>query len=824
MHNILVEASAGTGKTHRLVERIVEGIRTGQFRAGRVAAITFTRKAASELRGRLRQELEILPFVGTIHAFCAQLVRAFPVEAGLSHNFRELDEMEELEGLKSALSTCQRDLDIEPRLLWSALQAVHQHGELDFPAVGHEYAKVVTVLLRAREDYRNHRLRHGLLSFQDLLHKALELATMETVQNLYDAFLVDEFQDTDPLQVELLLRLTRQRPGSLFLVGDPKQSIYRFRGADMRTYQALRRSWPGSLEELNVTRRSTPELCRWLNRVFADLFPPQPSEAQAHYRALSSMRSPAATPPVYQLACAQPRHEAERIAGFILGAVRDGSHRFGDFLVLATRNRPLRLFYEVFQRLGIPCEAPLRRVPLSGWAAGLLPLLRHLVDPQDKAILVGVLRGPLFGYSDRELYQHVQLAGTLRPYPPEAGLPSIAASLQKLNEWRLRVRWLPPGAALAYLVEETGVAQLAGPAELRGMQEALRRSGERGLTLAQAVTELMKLGVVELPRQGLDEDNCVRLLTIHKAKGLESRVVFLSSPQVAWSQTLEMVVDDNRKGFLCLKGVAQPPHWPELLAREKERAEAEQIRLLYVAATRARETLVVSRGGERSAWRPLEPYLEEAHPLPQPDLCAETPPSSGNRAPGQLVTHPSWRKVRLGEGRRLLKPVLEAEVPGLDARDWGHLVHSLLERAVGWPELDVEAWARWSNRNQPRMLGALPRALALVQAVRETQLSQWLRESEPVLVEVPFGHREGNRLRFGTVDLALRRGSGWGLIDYKSDRQTLEVLTEHYAGQMEKYAHCWSDILREITEYSGVFSIRELELSVDLTPPGKWMS
>ena len=195
---------------------------------------------------------------------------------------------------------------------------------------------------------------------------------------------------------------------------------------------------------------------------------------------------------------------------------------------------------------------------------------------------------------------------------------------------------------------------------------------------------------------------------------------------------------------------------------------------------------------------------------------------AASRTPGRFVTHPSWRRVKICEGKTLLKATLEAEIPGLDARDWGHLIHSLLERAVVLSESNLQRWAHWNYRDQPALLRALPRALEMVANVWQSPLGLWLRQAEVALTEVPFGCRTGNSLRFGTVDLALRRGGEWGLIDYKSDRQALEVLTRHYAGSMEKYAGCWSAVMQRLPYYCGIFGLREMKLSVDLTPPGEW--
>lgn len=831
--NYLIEASAGTGKTACLVERIVQALQSRRYQAQGIAAVTFTRQAAGELRSRLRQKLpqQPLPFVGTIHALCAGLLREFPLEAGLTPNFRELDEVQEEAGLCQALRDGWVEFNetrLEPGLLLPALRVVQQNGDLEYPGGEDEYGRILRFLQRVRADYREQRLRQGELCFLDLLQKTLQVAHLPQVRQRWQLILVDEFQDTDPLQIQLLQRLTQDRPGSLFLVGDPKQSIYRFRRADMRTYQNLRQSWStrgGRLHELNQTQRCTPALCSWLNDTFSSLFPQQPNSLQAHFTPMTSVRTATSAVPVYRMPCAQPRHEIQQVGAFILHRVKQGTHGFGDFMVLTVRNQPLRLYQEIFQHMGIPSLSPARRGPLGPGAASLLPLLRHLIDPQDKPVLVGVLRGPIFGHSDRELYQHVQQAGTIRPYPLGGGLATVAVSLQKLDNWRVAVRWLPPGAALAYLLEETGLGQLARRegylAELDALLDSMRRSGERGLTLAQAVEELMSQGVVSLTQAGLGRKDVVRLLTVHKAKGLEARVVILAAPRSGLSQRVDSVVDDRRRGFLRIEQIAEPPDWRQMEALEKECISAEHLRLLYVAATRAQETLVVGLAGAQSPWRSLEPFLDAAPLLPQLQHEPISAPTNENTPASRPVLDPGWRKVTISSGRTLLKPSLAAEVPGLDARDWGHLVHSLLERATDLTDLELVNWGRWYCRHQPKLLRALPQALGVVHEARRSPLGDWIRQSCECLVEVPFGVRSGRSLRFGTLDLALCRGDGWGLVDYKTDRQTLSVLATQYARQMARYAQCWTMLCQQTPRYAGLFSLREMKLSVDLTPPGE---
>ncbi len=429
---MLVEAAAGTGKTTSLVDRMVNLVRNGKARASSIAAITFTVKAAAQLRERFQEAVERASreerqisiflrdalkeidrgFIGTTHAFCARLLRERPVEAGLDPEFEELDEVaarrataefwnrwyeeENIDGnpllaealevgldRKSLRGAFERVVEYPDVVLVSErserpalrrvvdallvhLDQIEPHLPKDKTHKPDPFEKMIVTLLRQRRsadlddpfeqfvfldeanhakhkptqklwpdgktakrlweayaDFVNDELRpavqrwrehvhgialevlrpaaaafaaerrlHGTLTFQDLLVCARDMlrdhiAVRRYFQRRFTHLLVDEFQDTDPLQAEILFYLTgeelaeknwrklRPRPGSLFIVGDPKQSIYRFRRADITTYLDVRRrigEGGGLIVELSTNFRSTPVICTFVNDAFSTLF------------------------------------------------------------------------------------------------------------------------------------------------------------------------------------------------------------------------------------------------------------------------------------------------------------------------------------------------------------------------------------------------------------------------------------------------------------------------------------------------------------------------------------------------------------------------
>ena len=297
--SFFLEAGAGSGKTSVIVARVVNLVRSGR-RLPEIVAITFTEKAAGELREKIRDELaqsglrEALREVDaapiqTIHAFAAGLLRDRALDAGLDPDFRVLDQLQaDLRFAQSWRSwlwsgdaprvALQQALDLGLQLSHLQLAAEQLSRNRDLTA---DYADArsseeqpedqidrdralaeVTIALRQFiVDDAARRRREGVLTYDDLLLEARDLLVQsgETRRDLrarYQAILIDEFQDTDPLQAQIALLLAadpdtddwtqaRPGPGRLVLAGDPKQSIYRFRRADIDIYEQVRQIFVG---------------------------------------------------------------------------------------------------------------------------------------------------------------------------------------------------------------------------------------------------------------------------------------------------------------------------------------------------------------------------------------------------------------------------------------------------------------------------------------------------------------------------------------------------------------------------------------------------
>ncbi|MCC6863001.1 MAG: UvrD-helicase domain-containing protein [Bryobacterales bacterium] len=1035
--NLLVEAGAGAGKTGSIARRIAGLVARGICRIDEVAAITFTRKAAAELRGRCRLEIERQVataadeitrarlaqaladmermFAGTIHAFCAHLLRERPVEAGVAPRFVELDELQGklrrrrdwrdyLE--RSAGSPLMRELEgteIRVRDLDGAFDILCQYPDVEFPPgdalepdpVGfwtavdqfwarlgallpatiasdtscsiqkqvrefgpalnsadrartavlarllsgwdknfratqnrwpsrnaalqadalvqefkHEtvepflaawrqylYRLVVTLGLEARELAAEARRRAAELNYEDLLQLTAKVLrtkrdVRQALQSKYPRLFVDEFQDTDPIQTEIVFLLASEpdsepeweaaplRPGALFLVGDPKQSIFRFRRADIDIYERAKKricASGGQVLPLTTCFRAVPALADWNNSAFSTLFPAQASPEQPAYRELDGVNDPdGARCGVFQLrlpATLQrkevPAADARAISAYIRSEVGSGRRSWGDFLVITRKKGHLALYAAELERAHVPFEVSGSEAFANSPTVEVLgSLLYALSNPDDAPALVGVLRDELFGLDDEELFEFHRQGGRLllhAPLPPDAGGPVAEAicTLQDMYGW---TRLLPAAAAVDRILERTGLLAKASAESAAGGEagkllfalDCIRAAAaESGASLAEAVDELeARLGAGEADPPALEpgRQDVVRVMNLHKAKGLEAKVVFLADPLagVRPRADVRIVREGNRatgyfqltrdRGEFQTEVVAEPQGWAAHEAAELGYLNAEELRLLYVACTRPLHMLVVSRWDQadnRSVrpWERLGPFLATAPAVTIPEL-EETEPAAaeleitveGRRAAAEVrdevlrgLLRPTWSVTAVTESapgaRREPHPESEAYGPA-----WGRLVHALLDYAClhpGCAREDLERRAGWQAMDDA---ACAPLGAVAVEAVTQVMASTFwahVRAAAERLTEVPvfaeLPDEEGpRRFQTGVIDLALRLPEGWEIIDYKTEAGDPVRLAQRYGEQVRAYAAHWEKITRERVTFAGIYSVRNNSLSADV--------
>ena len=876
--SIVVEAAAGTGKTSVLVERIVEVLAAGRAAVDGILAVTFTEKAAGELKLRLRGALEqargqegadgIGPAaakrhrcldeaiahleeaqVSTIHAFCADLLRERPVEAGVDPRFEVLDDrgaqglfrhafdrwlQEALDdpppGVRRALrrryrppafgespagddgatgrlrraawelaewrdferpwrreadfrreptidevvehvmrfaglsvrATNRRNdglfLDTQPaRAVAQSIResdAVRSQRDYDFveaqlvelaahrkfgrprKGFGAEYGEdlprayvleqhegIVSVLERfqavanadlaalLREElrvpiarYERSKTEAGRLDFVDLLLRARDLIrghdeVRAGAQQRYARVFVDEFQDTDPLQAEILLLLAARdaaerdwrrvvpAPGKLFIVGDPKQSIYRFRRADVGVYRQvtaqLARQGVAHVA-LTTSFRAVPAIQRLVNHAFAPLMGGDGPDGDngaagdgaagdgaardgAHglpgYVPLAAHRADdAAQPAVVALPVPRPYGPWGRPTGRAIEAsLPDAVGAFVAWLVRESgwtvTEREARPSSGGHETVPVPVEARhvallfrrfyawgsdvtrgyvdaleargLRHLLVGGRSfhereevAAMRAVLTAIEWPDDELSVFAALRGTLFTVDDETLLAYRHRFGRFHPFRVPRALAAgeiegadrflpVADALELLRRLHVARNDVPIARTIGQLLEETrahagfvmrraGEQVLANVLQLGEMARRYEQAG--GLSFRGFVEELRdeaaegQAGEAPILEQGSDG---VRIMTVHGAKGLEFPVVILADPTSRLHRATASRFIDSARGICALRLGGWAPldlldHEAEEIARDRE----EGIRLAYVAATRARDLLVVPAEGD----------------------------------------------------------------------------------------------------------------------------------------------------------------------------------------------------------------------------------
>ena len=744
---------------------------------------------------------------------------------------------------------------------------------------------LLNAIAPAAVEYAAWRRRNGRLNFQDLLLLARDLLrdhpqVRRDFQARFLPILVDEFQDTDPIQAEILFYLTGEeteetdwrrltpRPGQLFVVGDPKQSIYRFRRADIETYGAVRARIEKSGRVLNLSAnfRATGRLCTWVNTAFSRQFPPAATPQQAAWVPLAAQRAEGLAG-IFRLESRTPtsgtaplvEQDATRIARAVEAAVREGARRPEDFLVLFRTRKHMSDYARELEARGIPYE-------LSGGGAfkdseelrTLLPLLQALSDPDDPVPFVSVLRGPLFGVDDEALYLFSRAGGrfSFRAALPEGADPRIAKACEFLREGEALAAALPPAAAIAQLCGRLGWTAYGAARELGDSRAgnllkaiaAARTFSTEGLDFAAVVAELDRLtgeGYIEEMGARPGRRGAVRLMTVHGAKGLEAPVVFLADPRRERDRPTRFWIDRSSprarghwrviretEGFGVVE-IAQPRGWDRMCELEEVFEAAERSRLLYVAATRAREMLVVSiwkQGKSENAhgpWSPLAPYLAEDLREPGSPAAAEPPPPL-TRLPEELSAFTRRRQARRQQSARSTHTVTPVtDVAHLGPRpawertgrgmSWGRVLHGLLEALMRDPSLDARAYAANLLADEERPAGDLEELVRTAEAVRASDLWKRACAAPQRLVEVPFAlmvRREelglpdgpAETLLQGAIDLVFEENGAWTLVDYKSDTvgDRLDELVAFYTPQIAIYRRYWERLTAQPTR-AGLF-------------------
>ena len=520
----------------------------------------------------------------------------------------------------------------------------------------------------------------GALTYHDLLVTARDLLIGEpsgalvraALHDRYRHLLLDEFQDTDPVQLDLALLIAdavtahgsaldqfAPTDGALFMVGDPKQSIYRFRRADITLYLDVQRSLAAVPITLSENFRTTTPILDWINAVFERLI--RPDTGQPHYVPLTGRRRPAAAgPPVIVLgrtahgesSADELRYlEAEDVAATITSALadrwqveddgRERDCRFSDIAVLLPSRTSLSILEEALETAGIPYRAESSSLLFAtAEVRDLLMVLRAIDDPTNDLAVVNALRTPYLGCGDDDLARWRSGHGGSWNHQaePPSDAPAdhpVGTGLAWLGDLHRQRHHLGPSGILNRLVVERRVLELAGATvRPREVWRRVRLLADRARAFTEAGGGSLRAFVDWCLQQAEDDsrvhetllpeldDDAVRILTIHAAKGLEFPVVIVSgltAERRGGRSGVDILFPQDGQPEVKVSGDRTTDGYRTASRNDHQQDLAERLRLLYVATTRARDHLVVSihRSGDHD---PGEP--PEAAPTPAARMAA----------------------------------------------------------------------------------------------------------------------------------------------------------------------------------------------------------
>ncbi|MHC4957332.1 MAG: ATP-dependent helicase [Planctomycetota bacterium] len=631
---LLVLAGAGTGKTRVITVRMAHLLQK-RVPAREILAVTFTNKAAEEMRERVgklvtRKRAEHLT-IGTFHAFCLRILREHGAAIGLGSRFSICDSADQLSAVKGALRDLRvPEATIQPRALQAEIslfknRLMSSDGVLEGAVddrdqlVGHAYRRYNENLQRSR-----------VLDFDDLLLKTVELLdkdrkTLEHLQKRFRYVMVDEYQDTNGVQYEIVRRLA-EKHRNICVVGDDDQSIYGWRGADVKRILGFERDFPGAeVVRLQTNYRSTQPILDMANRVIRN-------NPVRHDKALRSALG--AGERVKMAAAENEEKEARGVAADIVERVRSGKSRWADCSVLFRAAAQARAFEAALRSYDVPY------VLVGGMSffdrkevRDVLAYLKLAVNPDDEVSLLRIVNTPPRGVGKTTI-ERVLAHATERGWPVSRAFdeaheidgvaPAAAASVEELRG-KLADHAEPTGAlrrhvkslidAVDYRAEVerlyadtvTRDTRWAGVLEILEFADNYERRTKK--PTLEGFLEQLTLFSSDDDRDDRKAGDVVTLMTLHAAKGLEFPHVYLVGLE---------------EGIL--------PHEKSVSGDSVE----EERRLMYVGITRAQRALTMSfsrarsRYGKRTERMPSR-FLYEAKGEAPPDswhACGQEPPAA----------------------------------------------------------------------------------------------------------------------------------------------------------------------------------------------------
>lgn len=625
---LVVFAGAGSGKTRVITYRIIHLILERSVGTSRILGLTFTNKAAGEMRTRVQAHLDEgtrPPLLCTFHALCARLLRMHGQAIGLAPDFSIYGEQDQIAVLRRVLS----DLDLDaarfnPKAMRGWIDSVKREGVTDVARAAPGDAGS-DLFVRIHEAYGQHLERQAALDFNDLLLKAIELLSgdADLRARLVDRtrhVLVDEFQDTNGVQMRLLELLAPPPDASLCVVGDDDQSIYRWRGANVRNILEFRSLYPDAhIVKLERNYRSTGNILSAAQAVI------ERNPTRAPKRLWTDRQ---AGEPIEVYVASSEGDEGRYVADRAK-ALGDAGISFARQAVLYRIHAQSRALEEALGVGGIPYRiVGGTRFFDRAEIRDLVAYLRLARNPSDDVALLRVLNTPPRGLGTRALETVRDLASRTSASLFEAACRlareggrrgrSLAALTDAVRTWHEASAHTPASVLLERIVEET--------AFMTHLEKAHGREAESRILNVRELAAGVREYEMEDPDGGLDgllerfalhtdldevpaDADSVTLMTVHSAKGLEFHSVTVTG--------LEEDLFPYQNVFTR----------ESLTPEEQDEELQEERRLFYVAVTRARTHLALTCARRRrlfgggARYRPPSPFLDD---IPERITCARS--------------------------------------------------------------------------------------------------------------------------------------------------------------------------------------------------------
>lgn len=690
----------------------------------------------------------------------------------------------------------------------------------------------------------------SLLEFDDLLSLSSTLiqtnqAVQEQLKQKYRYFLVDEFQDTDPVQWSMLRALSHKRDGSLFVVGDPKQAIFGFRGADVATYLQATKELPNL--KIHVNFRSVPNILQIANTLCEPLF------TEPQYVALSPYRpSHTAADEVILLestaadlnAKEAAQQEAETVAQWVLQSMATARMVFDKNLnnlrpmcfsdvvcLFRSRSTTYNAYLKAFQKYGIPYQTGLdhqirQRSPAL---RHFLHLLEAINEPQTPLSVARALRSLYFAISDEDVYQFQQMGGQLRldSRLPSGTPPHLQEAFELLHH--LYLEKLTPSQLILRLIEEIKAVQTAYTWESDAGPNGLYALLDASFSVMEAEPNLSLTSFLKwVHHSGSRTDNPlaeaagktgatagVTFLTMHAAKGLEfpCAIVSTSGGEKRSTPTLlhhpsGLQARQRAKGWSSPE-YAQTRGYEVAKQEVKEHAASEAKRLLYVALTRARDYLILPDFPSRHSSNLLQSYILgtatrykerlglPAWQRPNQDLYHKVHPTmapkdlSRDALPQVLLVSPSLHNTLPMPQR----PTNTASGK-FQGRQLGRVVHEALAALILEQDTTLAIQKACAHQGIPE---AQEEVAELLDHMKNHPLFHEILAAPRKAIETPFQVRIADQIVHGRIDLLYESNDKTHLLDFKTDVVSLgaekKVATERgYLQQLTLYRQALANL------------------------------